>query len=112
MVLGTDAERDAVKRAYAHSSRKSELVNVYDLNKNKDVEFNFTGKTEPNGDIAFVLNIQNNASESRAIKIQMTTAAKYYTGVPGEEILSKTHNITVNAGKGNYLSITIFNLNL
>ena len=78
---------------------------MYNLDENKDVHFDFTGRAEKNGDVSYQLHAKNNASESRTMKIRVTTTAKYYTGVPGEEISAKIHDLTLEAGKGTMMTV-------
>ena len=86
MAEGSEAEREAVKRASLHSTRKEKLASVYKMKARQDVEFYFDGDMAKNGDVKFYLSAKNTSEEMRDIDLAMYATAMYYTGVPGEEL--------------------------
>jgi len=101
---GTDEEREAVKRASQHSSRSNKLATFYAMDQANDVEFSYKGTCEQNGDITMVMSVKNTCAapkaegekaENRTVSINMYAVAKYYTGVPGQEVSSQNVKVTL-----------------
>ncbi|ELU05871.1 hypothetical protein CAPTEDRAFT_125845, partial [Capitella teleta] len=96
---GSEAERDAVKRASTHSSRQNRLSSMYQLNEQHDVDFEFDGDMQPNGDITFKLRASSKTDEARTVDVSMYATAMYYTGVCGQELSNTTMCIELCPGE-------------
>ena len=79
-LTGSDKERESVKRASHHSSRKDKLCAVYALQERQDVEFSYKGDTAQNGDITIVVSARNTAEESRNLKVSDVRISRMFPG--------------------------------
>ena len=86
-----------MKRAVHHSSRKANLAAIMELHKDDDVELNFDGKMAPSGDVTFTIGARNKSKVKRTVKVHMHSVAKYYTGVPGDELDNKEMQLDLDA---------------
>ena len=100
--LGSKEERLATERAWRYSSRRVGLSELLAKLSGHDCRFELDGAVHKNGDVCVKLNITNDASNSRQIKVRMYANAKYYTGTAGEEIDDFCKEITVGAKKSKY----------
>ena len=72
------------------------------LQKSHDVCFNCESKTAKNGDVTIVLTAKNASSEPRHVTVVMCATARYYTGVPGEELGGRTMELVLQPGERTY----------
>ena len=100
--LGSKEERLATERAWRYSSRRVGLSELLAKLSGHDCRFELDGAVHKNGDVCVKLNITNDASNSRQIKVRMYANAKYYTGTAGEEIDDFCKEITVGAKESKY----------
>jgi len=83
---GSKEERQATSRAWKYSSRRDDLEELINSLGDKDCKFDMEGIVSPNGDICVKINMESISDEDRTVKVRMFANAKYYTGIPGEEI--------------------------
>ena len=80
---GSTKEFDAMQRASAHSSKK-DISHLYQAATPHDVSFFFDAEYCKTGDIDIILKAKS--SQSRTLEIHVHSNARYYTGIPGEDL--------------------------
>ena len=80
---GSGKEFDAMQRASAHSSKK-DISHLYKAATPHDVTFFFDAEYCKTGDIDIILKAKS--PQSRTLEIHVHSNARYYTGIPGEDL--------------------------
>ena len=97
---GSAEEREAVRRAYHHSSRRDKLDSMYRLGRSDDVEMSISAVMSPNATASFVFKAMNRSDSNRTVSVIFTAVPTYYTGASDDELKRDTKTMTIKAGRG------------
>ena len=82
-----------------HSSRKDKLRAVYAAQRTNDVDVSFDGKSDVDGTLTLMITAANKCQEPRDIVANIYAMAKYYTGVPGDDIDHNVLKVSLQPGE-------------
>ena len=86
-----------MQRASAHSSKK-DISHLYEKVTPHDVDCSFDAQYCKTGDIDIVLKAKS--SQIRTLEIHVHCNARYYTGIPGEDLANFKNNVQLEPNTG------------
>lgn len=106
MLIGSQTERSATRKAGCHSGKKN-VSNLYKQANTGDVKISFDAACSKEGNININLNARSR--NKRTLQVFIHCSARYYTGVPGEELAFFKDQLVVqpNMGMCVYLPISL-----
>lgn len=97
---GTSELEEAIKLAKKLCARKDIKI---DSPSADDIEFNYIGSVQKNGDIDVEVKMKNIGKESRVVDIYITAIATKYTAVPSNDLKDSLAASVLEPGAGNVL---------